>query len=646
MPYWYATAFAVFFVLAGLETRAAEQVPVEAFATSNKFDSPRISPDGLHIAIASDTGDGNHAILVYRIVDMAQTALLRLPRYELPVQIHWVSAKRLIIAKGKQIGSREKPIPMGEIIATDYDGKNQKYIYGYEQSTRTAGIERGFGYIEGLPSVPNGHFYMRRLSIGTSRSMLYDVNAEKATHRLIADIGVKDLSFVLDPLGVPRFAYGTDDADNYLLYEADTTGKNWKPVPSSRTGGKFIPISFTPDASQIFAYYSVDDGPTSLVKSDLSTAKQQVLLKDDFGSVNASEWTASWQPFAATHSNGKPRTIYFDKNSKDAKLHEVLNNSFPGEYATYINHSADGNVSLVYVYSDRNPGAWYLLDHKQGSVSKILANREGIDPAKMGERRYFRFKASDGLELDGYLTLPAGLQQPSHLPMVLLPHGGPHAPGDSWAFDTDAQFLASRGYLVLQVNYRGSQGRGYRFQEAGHRKWGTRIQDDLIDGIRWTIAQGYADPNRICAYGASFGGYSAMMVAAKAPELIKCTVGLSGLYDLKTMVNKSDSANTAYGRNFFTRTVGTDPKELEANSPTFLAARLRAPVFLAHGEIDERTPYSQALAMRNALEKAGNSPEWMSVPKEGHGFYKDHNNIAFYTRLEAFLARHIGPGTR
>jgi dipeptidyl aminopeptidase/acylaminoacyl peptidase len=228
--------------------------------------------------------------------------------------------------------------------------------------------------------------------------------------------------------------------------------------------------------------------------------------------------------------------------------------------------------------------------------------------------------------------------------MVLLPHGGPHAEGDGWAYDNDAQFLASRGYLVLQVNYRGSEGRGGAFERAGFRKWGTRVQDDLLDGIRWTIAQGYADPQRICAYGASFGAYSAMMVAVRAPELIRCAAGLSGLYDLEVFANDSDTANTDYGRSYITRVLGTDRKEWRANSPVNLAAQIKAPVFLAHGEIDERTPYSQAVEMKKALERAGRTPEWMSVPGEAHGFYKDENNVEFYKRLEAFLARNIGAG--
>jgi dipeptidyl aminopeptidase/acylaminoacyl peptidase len=641
MKHWSMAVVATALWLACPWVQAAEPVPVEAFTTTDNLSSPRISPDGRYLAVTADLGGDNHAIVVYRIDGMKQTALLKLPRYELPVETDWVSDTRLVVAKGRLIGSREKPMATGEIIAADYDGSNQRYVFGYQ--TRTQGIDAGVGFIEGFPPVPNGHFYMRHLSWNSARSMLYDMDAQRGTHRLVADIGVKDMAFVLDPFGVPRFAFGDTDYDTYVLYEADAQGKHWQPA-AGHTSGKFVPFAFNTDGSEVFASYSTGGGPVSLVKSDLAGGNRRTLASDAFGSVGEVEWNARQQPFAATLGNGKPRMVYFNENSVDALEHKKLAGLFPDHYATYVNHTADGNLSLMYVYSDRDPGTWYLFDRAHSAVKPLLAVRTGIDPARMGERRYIRFKAGDGLELDGYLTLPAGVQAPDKLPMVLLPHGGPHAEGDGWAYDNDAQFLASRGYLVLQVNYRGSEGRGGAFERAGFRKWGTRVQDDLLDGIRWTIAQGYADPQRICAYGASFGAYSAMMVAVRAPELIRCAAGLSGLYDLEVFANDSDTANTDYGRSYITRVLGTDRKEWRANSPVNLAAQIKAPVFLAHGEIDERTPYSQAVEMKKALERAGRTPEWMSVPGEAHGFYKDENNVEFYKRLEAFLARNIGAG--
>ncbi len=633
-------------LLIATQGMAAEPVPVSAFSNTNKIYAPRLSPDGKHLAVSADFGEGNHALLIYNVENMQQTAMLRLPRYEMPARTYWVSDKRLIVAKGRQIGSREEPASMGEIIATDFDGKNQKYVYGYQQTTRTAGIDPGYGAIVGFPEQPNGRFYMRRLSYETKRSQLYEVDAERTTARLVADIPVKDLDFVLDRQGVPRYATGTDDDNNYLLYAADAQGTNWQEVPGKKMGGKFMPYAFSADGTQLYAGLSKDGGPTMLVKSDPDGQNQKVLAQDEFGSVGALEWTARpVQPFAATLGEGMPRMIYFDPQSPEAQLHQQLNKSFPGKYVTYVNHSTDGNISLLYVYSDRDPGAWYLFNRQTRKVSKLLASREGLEIARMGERRPIRFKTSDGLELDGFLTLPAGVTSPQKLPMVLLPHGGPHGITDEWAFDTDAQFLASRGYLVLQVNYRGSGGRGYEFERAGHRRWGTRIQDDLLDGVRWSIAQGYTDPARICVYGASFGAYSAMMTAARAPELFKCAIGLSGVYDLKMMFTRGDINDTRWGRNYLTRVLGSDDAVLAENSPVTLASKIQAPVLLIHGEVDDRTPFSQAKAMKASLERAGRTPEWMAVPKEGHGFYKDENNLALYQRLESFLGRHLGTPT-
>jgi len=368
-----------------------------------------------------------------------------------------------------------------------------------------------------------------------------------------------------------------------------------------------------------------------------------LLAHDDFGSIGLIEWTSMpYQPFAAAAATGVPKLSYVDANLAVAKLHRALALKFPG-YVHFANFSEDGSVVLFSVSSDRDPGTWYLINTHDYKVSQLFKVAPWIDPARMAERRPLRFKASDGTELEAILTVPPGVQL-ADLPMVLLPHGGPIGVQDDWFYDTDAQFLASRGYLVLQVNYRGSSGRGVDFQEAGYLQWGTGIQQDLIDGVKWAIAQKYADSQRICVYGASFGGYSAMMTAIRAPGLFKCAVGYAGVYDLAMMYEKGDIQQRDSGRSYLRTVIGRDHAELEANSPDKLADRITVPVLLVHGEDDRRAPIAQAKAMRDALDAAHKPYEWLVKSGEGHGFFTEADNVEFLDRLQAFIGKYIGPG--
>jgi dipeptidyl aminopeptidase/acylaminoacyl peptidase len=615
--------------------------PIEAFVESGPISSPSMSPDGKHLAVSADLGEGSHALVVYRIADMQYTTILRLPRYELPVQIAWVSDRRLVIGKGRKLGSLEEPMPMGEVIATDLDGSNQRYVYGYQQSTRNAGLERGFGYIQGIPSTRNGHFYMRRLSLDSRHSMLYDVDTTNSTHRLMADIDVPDLRFVLDQDGVAQYAYGTDDHDQSLLFRRK--GNGWSPMTEVQSNWR--PIGFARQAGRVYGWYSESDGPDALVATDPDGQQRKVLASDPFYSVDDLQWDVTPKtPFAARLGPGRPALRYFDAESPEAKLHQELSTLLSGQYVDFVNFTDDGNGLLLKAYSDRDPGAWYVYDRRANTLKRVIKAREALRAEQMSERRMVTFQARDGLTLDAVLTVPQGAPDNAPLPMILLPHGGPHSEGDGWSFDTDAQFLASRGYLVLQVNYRGGRGRGNRFERAGYRQWGERIQDDLVDGVRWAIDKGLADKHRICSYGANFGAYAAMMVQVKAPELFRCSVGVAGIYDLQMMYTKGYINQSDYGVNYLERVIGRDTADLAAHSPVSLADRIKAPVLLVHGEEDERAPFAQAKSLRAALIRRGNVPEWMSVPKEGHGFYKEANQIAFYRTLEQFLARQLDPG--
>ncbi|WP_424681700.1 alpha/beta hydrolase family protein [Frateuria sp. YIM B11624] len=634
-------------LLAPAVAMAADLLPVENFARHPPLSMPRLSPDGKYLAVRWDDGS-SHALVVYKVDDMSQPAsMLRMPKYELPAGITWVSPTRLVVEKGKEFGSIDKPVSTGEIIATDVDGKHQDYLYGYEvrYSSRAAtrGTDRGWGTVDGLPERTNGHFYMAAMPWDSpDHSYLYDVDAEANTRHLVGDIGEGDMSFMVGADGQAHYAYGRNEDFDYVVYHRQDG--HWQRLTPQQIGGTFGPIDFTPDHQRIYAMYDAGGGPASLVEQDETGASRQVLAAAAFGNIGGIEWTAlPRQPFATIPDTGLPQLTYIDPNLPAAKLHRALSQKFPGQYVHFIDYSEDGGQLLFSVTSDRNPGSYMLIDTHTYKVRKLFDAAPWIDPAKMAERRPLHFTASDGTELEAILTLPPGRSE-TNLPMVLLPHGGPIGVSDDWFYDDDAQFLANRGYLVLQVNYRGSGGRGEDFKEAGYLKWGTRIQEDLIDGVKWAIAQHYADPGRICVYGGSFGGYSAMMTVIRAPDMFKCAVGYAGVYDLKMMYKKGDIRASKSGRSYLTTVIGRNDAELDANSPDKLADKISVPVLLIHGEDDQRAPFAQAKAMRAALEAAHKPYEWMSKPGEGHGFYDEKNRVDFYNALQAFLEKHIGKG--
>ena len=265
---------------------------------------------------------------------------------------------------------------------------------------------------------------------------------------------------------------------------------------------------------------------------------------------------------------------------------------------------------------------------------------EKIDPTQMAERRPFVFTARDGLQVTGFLTVPAS-QGNAKLPLIVMAHGGPIGIIDNWFFDVDAQFLASRGYAVLQVNFRGSGGRGKGFETAGYKQWGLKMMDDLLDGVAWAKEQPEIDGSRMCTYGISFGGYAAMMLPARAPSTFKCAIGYSGLYYLPSAYTQDSMSGDKQGKNYFIKAMGDDPELLKQQSPAMLADRITVPVMLIHGGNDKVTELNQAVMMRDALSKTGRTPEWILEKDEGHGFYDAKRQQAFYERLEAFLAKHL-----
>jgi dipeptidyl aminopeptidase/acylaminoacyl peptidase len=305
---------------------------------------------------------------------------------------------------------------------------------------------------------------------------------------------------------------------------------------------------------------------------------------------------------------------------------------------------------LVSSYSDVQPLVYLAFNTETGKLVKIGASHDGIRADQMGRQELVRYKARDGLSIPAWITYPRGAAR-KNLPMVVLVHGGPFVRGGEWGWNADAQFLASRGYLVMEPEFRGSTGYGWAHYHAGWKQWGLKMQDDVADGARWATAQGLADGTRICIAGASYGGYATLMGLVNDPGLYKCGVNWAGVTDIKLMYTGSWSAESDASEGWkshgMPRLVGDlhkDAAQLEATSPLAQAARIKQPLLLAYGGDDRRVPIYHGDKFRAAVQAGNPNVEWILYPTEGHGWRLPENRIDFWTRVERFLDKHIGPG--
>jgi dipeptidyl aminopeptidase/acylaminoacyl peptidase len=339
----------------------------------------------------------------------------------------------------------------------------------------------------------------------------------------------------------------------------------------------------------------------------------------------------------------KPGVAWFDEDW--ARVAASLDKLRPN----HINvlQRSEGSRALVYSYSDTDPGSYSLLDLDRRRLEPLVEVRAAIKPDTMPTRQPVRYAARDGLEIPGWLTLPKGVA-PKNLPLVVLVHGGPWVHGSGWGWQAEAAFLASRGYAVLEPEFRGSTGWGRKHLQASFKQWGRAMQDDLDDGADWLARQGTVDPKRACIMGASYGGYAVMMGLARDPGRWRCGINIVGVTDINLMYDVawsdfSDSSFIKYSAKEMMGDQIADAVQLKATSPLEQAGRITAPVLMAYGADDVRVPLVHGEKMRDALRTRNVPVEWVVYSQEGHGFLLEANRFDLYRRVEAFLARHLGP---
>lgn len=330
-----------------------------------------------------------------------------------------------------------------------------------------------------------------------------------------------------------------------------------------------------------------------------------------------------------------PSYVFFDDQEREDQT--GLGRGFPGLQVAMVSRDAEGTKAIARTESPSVPPEYHYLDMARSKYARLGSAYPQLAGITLSETRPISYTARDGLAIDGYLTVPKGAD-PRNLPLIVHPHGGP-AGRDTLSYDYWVQYFASRGWAVLQMNFRGSTGYGDAFERAGEHEWGKAMQDDVTDGVRWAIGQGIADPARICVVGASYGGYVALQGAASTPELYRCAVSLNGVSDIRGLIRDS----VHYSSFLLTRDY-LSQDDPTAVSPAHHADKITAPVLVAYSTKDRNVEFDQSTGMITALKRAGKAVVEVRLEDADHYLTHERHRLAFFKAMDAFLLEHLGPG--
>ena len=610
-------------------TALAQKVPVEDFFKDPEFSAVTLSPTGEYITVSVPEGDKT-VLAAFRVSDMELVGKWDYGRRNHAERVRWVNDKRFFVYVSRKLGSYDYRVGTPDVHASDVDGRNRRVIPNGGTYQIVDIMEEDPDWVLVARSVDSA--YLSRLNVNDGRV------------RTVATAPLRFGSFLVDHDGQLRYAIGTEESNETVTLRRE--GDSWTEIHRAPMGGASNrPMGFDPDNRLVYTRISEDGEPASVHALDAETEELTLLSGNDNVEPNTYLYSSDGKELLAVrYLDGIPVTDFINTSHPEVLTYAGLMNAFPDHAVSFAGISRDGRYVLAYVYSDVDPGSYYMFDRQTNQAKFLLAARSWIKPEQMSPMQPISFTARDGTQVHGYITIPRN-SDGKNLPLILHPHGGPHGPRDNWGFNSAVQFLANRGYAVLQVNFRGSGGYGNAFERMGYRNWGTTMIDDMTDGVEWAVREGIVDPDRICTFGASYGGYAALQSIVREPERYRCTIGYVGVYSLPLMFRDGDIPRHESGRNYLRRVLPDSLAEQQAQSAAFNVDRINVPVMLVHGERDERVPMSQYRALKRALEEAGKPPEVEVLERnEGHGFQELENNVRLFNAVEAFLDKHIGPG--
>ncbi|MAR96136.1 MAG: hypothetical protein CMG17_00655 [Candidatus Marinimicrobia bacterium] len=401
-------------------------------------------------------------------------------------------------------------------------------------------------------------------------------------------------------------------------------------------------IGWNNEQDKIYVTSNLGRDTYSIGLLDPKTGEIEDVFESEGTDVGSMGFTDNGEPITVLYRDidTKPQRHYV--NDKWKNIIEGLENAFGVDYVGISSISQDETKLVLNISSDINPGDYYLYDREKNNVAYLGSVRPWIDPKTMSPMKPVSFEARDGETIYGFLTVPKN-SDGKNLPMILNPHGGPFGIQDIWRFNGETQFFANQGYAVMQVNFRGSGGYGKRYERIGYKRWGLEMQDDLTDAVKWAVKEGIVDPDRVCIYGASYGGYATMAGITLTPELYSCAVNYVGIWDLEMLYRQDGRWDSRLGRWFRNHVIDVekDQDQLEKTSPKYHIDKIQAPLFIVHGRKDYNVRVEQAETLMEALDEKGIPYEAMIKREEGHGFTLYENKVDLYTQMKRFFKENL-----
>ena len=519
----------------------------------------------------------------------------------------------------KFLGDPDEGLMGSDVLWVDPDGKNlllsyQKSIYDY-------------------PSVSS-----------------VDLDTNHRTHVVDSVIDIWDWS--ADEDGVVRYGFGYSDNHHWQAVYRKTAADSFKVIAKGRDdkdeGADFDILRITTGSDDGFIYDTdTKTGLKAVFKFNFATRKRgDLVFEAPANDIDSAYTTTDGKAMeSAWYIDSRPRVHWWDTAMAtfQGDLDKAVNggDADGDRMARVISQSRDKTIKIVWVGAANDPGSYYLYQDATGKMTRIAKVYEGLHPDQLAKPAYVHYKARDGLDIPAYLTLPVG-RAPKGLPLIIMPHGGPFDVRDEGTYDDDVQFLANRGYAVLQPEYRGSGTYGTAYHDKGKGQWGRAMQDDIDDGMDWLAGQGIADPKRVCLVGVSYGGYAALWGATRNPERYRCAASLAGVTDIGRQVKYSNhfDDNKKSRDDWQTTVQGDKAFDLKTVSPLFTVDWLKVPVLVLHGDKDQRVLPKQSRMYADALKAAGKTYEYVTLPGSGHGATTQAAAQIWYDRLEAFLTKY------